>query len=102
MSNPLLNRIAAELRRGAATIPDLVTRFGCAESAVRRHIRTLSDIRTIYISHYRIIARRHPTAVYAWGEGADADPPESIVRRTVVKGAALPASVPLGPWGCVL
>ena len=97
----LLNRICNDLRQGNRSVRELVGRIGAAESAVRRHIRTLHSINALHVARYQPGANGQQEAVYGWGEGDDAALPEARARRLFADVATLPKPVALGVWGCV-
>ena len=102
MSKTIIDRMCALLRSGKLSARDLASKIGCAESASRRNLYTPRRIGAVHISHYRTIRYGQQEAIYAYGEGQDAPPPDAIVRRQRAKiDAALPKPIVLGPWGCV-
>lgn len=102
MKNALLDRIFTLIRDHAVSVADIVARLECADSAVRRHIKTLHAIRAVHIVHYRHKGDYgNQEAVYAWGEGQDAPVPNIRKPRSVDLPVSLPSKVALGPWGCV-
>lgn len=101
MTNPILHQLTQALRAGPHSAGELLTHCRCAESPIRRHLKTLHTIGAIYIAAYRQAGPRNLEAVYAWGEGDDAPMPEGLARRVKTASAELPRPVALGPWGCV-
>lgn len=100
-TNPILNYIIESLRASNRSALELVGLGIAGDTAVRKHLKTLHDLRAIHIAAYRMAGVRNVEAVYAWGDGEDADMPDGVAKRVRSEAATLPRPVPLGAWGCV-
>ncbi len=94
----IIANVCRRLRQAPRTIPQLAADLGNAESTVRRAVYRLHGLRALHVVAYHAGNRISAAAVYAWGEGEDAQAPAEVINRKE-KPADLPKGPKLGAWG---
>ena len=99
-----MGRVMALVKARNVTVRETYMTLGIHRKQADRHMKRLHGVGLVHIANYRRDGLSTVfAAVFAWGEGKDAEDPHD---RQCGQNAAIDEPLPiphppLGPWGCV-